>query len=170
MCLHSVTSPDQPQTWPQTFTSVLCHQTWSHSFLCVFFAWPDATLRPVLFCCYCYFVCCDRLTACASRDLVACLPDCLAGPFPVFPVCHPSGRRSCHLGSSRPSLGLPFFTPHTNTLIICVSHHPRVLPLLRDTYRSVGCQSHDGLYCTRNPCQPLPQPRPQTRSKDGFPK
>ena len=37
----------------------------------------NASLRPVPF--YCYFVYCDRLTACAGRDLVAYLPDCLAG-------------------------------------------------------------------------------------------
>ena len=74
----------------------------------------NASLRPVLFYCYCYFVFCDRLIASACRDLVACLPDCLAGLFTRVPACHPSGR-SCHLGSSRPSLGHLFFTHHTFT-------------------------------------------------------
>ena len=156
MCLHSA----------------ICHQTFTRPrpigcdlgdcLSCVLFAWPDATLRPVLFYCDRYFVYCDRLTACASRDLVAYLPDRLAGFSRVSRV---SPIWSSFLSSwlKSPITWPPLlFTPHLHTLliclsyrvhhpiklfwfhdrfphsfgsiIICVSHHPRVLSPSRDSY------------------------------------
>ena len=75
----------------------------------------NASLRPVPF--YCYLVCCDRLTACASRDLVAYLPDCLAGLFTRVSCVSPiwSSLMSTWLKSSITWPPSFFFPHHTYT-------------------------------------------------------